>query len=137
MVHSLIVCRRVERTPEGELSIHNVLDILPVDRIPGEAGPIEIVALLRHLPPGAAECAFVVSRDPGGEVVARYPLSVVIDPGFQDRQVAVQLRSKAFPVPRGGWFTVTFEWMGAPLAVNRFAVGLRGRGAGDAPRDGG
>jgi hypothetical protein len=125
-VHALVICRKVENTPEGGLTLHNVVEILPVDRLPGDAGPIELVALVRNLPPGEGKGAFVISpAGHRGAASARFPLKVNVSEPFRARQVSLQLKVPSIPVTRGGWYEVAFEWEGAILAVNRFAIGAR------------
>ncbi len=110
----------------GEISLQNVVEILPVDSFPGEVGPLNFVAFVRNLPPGPGQGAFVL-RVPGGEEpLGRLPLDVDIPQGYGGRQVALQVRVPSLPVSGGGWFQVLFEWNGAVLAANQFAVGATG-----------
>jgi hypothetical protein len=125
-VHGLLVCRRIETTPEGELTLHNVVEVLPVDQFPADVGPLVFVALVRNLPAGSGKAAFALA--PAGrpeKAVARLPMEVQVRPEYRGRQVALQLRVPSIPVGSGGWFEVAFEWDGKPLASNRFLVGLR------------
>jgi hypothetical protein len=126
-VHGLLLCRKIETTPEGELTLHNVVEVVPVERFPSDVGPLVFVALVRNLPPGAGKAAFTLS--PAGRperVLARLPMEVNVRPEYRGRQVAVQLRVPSIPVASGGWFEIGFEWEGRVLASNRFIVGERG-----------
>src|SRR5262245_17420692 len=123
-VHGLLVCRRVETSPAGDLTVHNVVEVLPVPSFPGDAGPLVFVAFVRNLPPGKGNAAFTIH--PAGRrdrVMARLPVEAHVPDGFAQRQIALQLRVPSIPVQQGGWFDVVFEWEGKPLAVNRFAIG--------------
>lgn len=125
-VHALLVCRKAVAGAGGNVGLEDVLEIVPVDALPGDAGPLTFVVFARHLPAGPGQGAFVVEAD--GEPprpVARFPLEVNVPEGYQGRQVAVQVRIPALPIARGGWYRVGFEWQGARLATNRFAVGAR------------
>ncbi|MHC5010213.1 MAG: hypothetical protein ACYTG6_04585 [Planctomycetota bacterium] len=125
VVHGLLVCRNAELAEEGRLNLQEVLEVVAVDALPGDAGPLTFVAFLRRLPPGKGEGAFTIhpagSRD---HVTARLPLDVDVPEGSGERQVALQVRVPSIPVTRGGWYDVVFEWNGRPLATNRFAIGL-------------
>jgi hypothetical protein len=129
-VHGLLVCRRVETNPGGDLTLHNVVEVVPVESFPGDAGPLVFVAFVRNLPPGKHQGAFVIH--PAGRkdrVTARLPVEATVPEGFASRQVALQLKVPSIPVQSGGWYDVLFEWEGRPLAVNRFAIGERARTA--------
>lgn len=102
----------------------------PVDKLPGEVGPLTFVAFVRNLPAGPAEAAFVLRAPPTGEEEApipaqKIPLRIDVPAGLQDRQLTLHVTAPAIPVERGGWHEIYFEWQGTPLAANRFAVGLR------------
>lgn len=125
-VHALLICRKVVAAAGGSVTLEDVLEILPVEALPGDVGPLSFVAFVRHLPAGPGRGAFVVEAV--GETpraVARAPLEINVPEGYQGRQVAVQVRMPSLPMTRGGWYQVAFEWAGARLAVNRFAVGAR------------
>jgi len=125
-VHALLVCRKVETNPEGDLTVHNVVEILSVDSFPADAGPVVFVAFVRGLPPGPGRAAFVIyPQGQRGKEVARLPIEAKVPEGLSGRQVALQLRVPKIPVQRGGWFDVVFEWGGVPVAENRFAIGAR------------
>ena len=125
-MHALLVCRKVVTSGTGNVSLEDVLEILPVAALPGDAGPLAFVAFVRNLRAGAGRGAFVVEADaPTPRVVARCPLEVNVPEGYQGRQVAVQVRLPSLPMARGGWYRLAFEWEGTRLAVNRFAVGVR------------
>jgi hypothetical protein len=128
------VCRRVETTPEGEITLHNVVEVLPVDRFPSDLGPLVFLALVRNLPPGAGRAAFALAAvGRSQKALARLPMAVDVRPEFRGRQVALQLRVPSIPVASGGWFELTFEWDGKALASNRFLVGERGKDARPGP----
>lgn len=125
-VHALLVCRKAEAAASGELTLHDVLEILAVDTLPGEAGPVTFVALVRNLPEGPDKGAFVVRAPaPQSADLARCPLEVQVPKGYAGRQVALQVRLPSLPVARGGWYELHFEWAGQVLAASRFAVGAR------------
>lgn len=126
VVHALLVCRKAQAGPTGELSLEDVLEILPVPGLPGDVGPVTFVALVRNLPEGPGRGAFVV-RTPAPERrdIARCPLELTVPAGYAGRQVALQVRLPSLPVARGGWYELLFEWAGKTLAENRFAVGAR------------
>ncbi len=108
------------------MTLENVLEVIALDALPGDAGPLTFVAFLRNVPPGPAKAAFVIrSAADGGPEFARLPLESNVPEGFARRQLALQIRLPKLPVTQGGWFEVVFEWEGAPLARTRFAVGAR------------
>ena len=130
VVHALLVCRAVSAEAQGEISIENVVEVVPVDKVPGEIGPLTFVAMVRNLPPGPAQAAFLLRPPPGPEGDAplpaqKIPLQLDVPAGLQDRQLALHVTAPAIPVSRGGWYEIYFEWQGTPLAANRFAVGVR------------
>ena len=114
------------------MNLEDVLEVVAVDELPGDAGPLAFVAFVRGIPAGAGKFAFVIqpagSRD---HITARLPLEVQVPEAFANRQVAVQVRVPSIPVSHGGWYDLMFEWEGKPLAANRFAIGQRGGGAED------
>lgn len=125
-VHALLVCRKVHTSADGHVGLEDVLEIVAAEKLPGDVGPLCFVAFVRNLPSGPGRCAFSVSTaPPQARDLMRLPLEVNIPAGYQGRQVALQVRVPALPLPRGGWFEVGFEWDGKPLAANRFAVGTR------------
>jgi hypothetical protein len=126
VVHALLVCRRAEAGPTGELNLEDVLEILPVAALPGDAGPVTFLALVRNLPEGPGRGAFLV-RTPAPERrdIARCPLKVTVPAGYAGRQVALQVRLPSLPVALGGWYELLFEWGGTTVAETRFAVGAR------------
>lgn len=131
VVHALLVCRKAEASATGEVNLQDVLEILPVDTLPGEAGPVTFVALVRNLPEGPGKGAFVVRAPAPLHVeLARCPLQVQVPKGYAGRQVALQVRLPSLPVALGGWYELLFEWSGEVLAANRFAVGARSAGGG-------
>ncbi|MDA1195280.1 MAG: hypothetical protein O2894_08850 [Planctomycetota bacterium] len=130
VVHALLACRALDAQGDGGISLQNVIEVVPVAALPGDAGPLILVALVRNLPPGPGEGAFVL-RPPAGEPdepplpAQRLPIRVDVPAGLGDRQLALHVRLPHVPVSRGGWHEFHFEWEGAPLAANRFAVGIR------------
>ncbi len=125
-VHALLVCRKAEMSPAGQLRIEDVLEILPVAALPGDVGPLTLLALVRNLPSGPGRGAFLVEAEgPPARDVARCPIEVEIPAAYGGRQVALQVRLPSLPIARGGWYEVTLEWEGLRLASNRFAVGAR------------
>jgi hypothetical protein len=126
IVHALLVCRGVEADERGEVTIQNVLEVLPVEEVPTEVGPLTFLALVRNLPQGAGSGAFLL-RPQGAETApARLPIEVEVPAGYAGRQIALQVRVPTLPIGTGGWFEVEFEWAGEVLATNRFAVGVKG-----------
>lgn len=126
IVHALLVCRGAEAGEGGEISIHNVLELIAVDEVPGDVGPITIVAFVRNLPQGEGTGAFLLRPEADEAPQARLPLEVNVPAGYGGRQVALQVQLPSLPVGSGGWFEFGFEWDGEVLATNRFAVGVRG-----------
>jgi len=125
IVHALLVCRGLDTSAEGEISLQNVVEIVPVDKVPADIGPLTFVAFVRNLPKGPGQGAFVL-RSPGREeALGRLPLEMDVPAGLEARQVALQVTVPSLPVASGGWFEVYFEWAGTPLAANRFAVGVK------------
>ena len=125
-VSALLLCRKVTVSVAGDLSLEDVVEVLPVAALPGDVGPLTFVAFVRHLPPGPGRGAFLV-RWTGAEPreLARCPVELTIPKGYEGRQVALQVRLPSLTLGRGGWYEVAFEWEGRTLAVNRFAVGVR------------
>ncbi len=109
----------------GGISIQNVLEVLPVEQVPGEVGPLTFLVLVRHLPQGPGRGAFLLRPAGQEEAQARLPVEVDVPAGYAERQVALQVQVPSMPVRSGGWFEVLFEWQGQVLAANRFAVGVK------------
>lgn len=136
VVHALLVCRSVSTSPNGDVGIEGIVEILPVDKLPGDVGPLTFLALVRNLVAGPGRGAFLVrTPGPAARDIARCPLEVTVPKGYEGRQLALQVRVPSLPVPQGGWYEVIFEWAGRALAANRFAVGARGSAAPQAPRE--
>jgi len=126
LVHALLVCRSVQVEATGEITIKNVVEVLPVEKVPSEVGPLVFLVLVRNLPAGPGQAAFLL-RPPGeAEKRGRLPLETRVPSGLAGRQVALQVTVPKLPVPCGGWFELHFEWRGQVLASTRFAVGVRG-----------
>jgi hypothetical protein len=82
-VHGLLVCRKVETNPDGDLTLHNVVEVAPVASFPGDAGPLVFVAFVRNLPPGPGKGSFLLH--PAGKKdtpLARLPITADIPPGL-------------------------------------------------------
>ncbi len=127
VVHALIFCRAVEVAERGEVSLKNVLEILPVASFPGDAGPLTIVAFVRGLPPGAGEGSFVLRAPDGeGDPLGHWRLSMEVPEAYAGRQQCIHLNVPELVVNAGGWFEVAFLWNGTELASNRFLVGATG-----------
>ena len=126
IVHALLIGRSVETDESGDLSLKNVVEVLPVDKVPGDVGPLTFVAFVRNLQPGPSAGAFVLRAPGQEEPIGRLPLEMDVPAGLAARQVALQVTVPSLPVAGGGWFELYFEWEGVPLAANRFAVGVKG-----------
>ena len=116
----------MEANDTGELTLHNVVEIVPVAEVPTEVGPLTFVALVRNLPPGPSKGAFLIRtadpESPGG----RLPFDTEVPPGLGERQMAMQITVPKLPVSQPGWFHLAFEWDGHILGENKFLVGLMG-----------
>jgi hypothetical protein len=125
VVHGLLVCRNAEIPGPGRLNLQDVLEVVALDRFPGDAGPLTFVALVRGLSAGPGRFAFTLHpRGRHEHVTAHLPGTAEVPPGSADRQLALQVRVPSIPVQRGGWYDVVFSWEGRPLASNRFAIGV-------------
>jgi hypothetical protein len=124
----LLVCRGVEATPEGGVTLRDVLEIVQVPQFPADAGPLHFVAFLRGLVPGTLEVAFRVHRegDPTA-VVAQVPMRVNVPEGVSDRQISIYGGLRKATVSHGGWYGVELVAGDRVLAKNRFAIGTRAR----------
>lgn len=132
VVHGLLVCRNADLGAEGRLDLTEVLEVVAVESMPADAGPLTFVAFVRSPAPGKSRFTFVVHpADRPDETAGRYPLDAEIPPEFVGRQVAIQMRVPSIPVTHGGWYDVHFEWEGSALATNRFAIGLKSAAAGN------
>lgn len=116
------MCRGVEIGPQGEISLQNVLEIVPLEKVPGDAGPLTFVAFVRHLPAGGGEGAFVLRAEGSAEPLGRLPLRLEVPAAGSERQLALRVTLPSVSVGGGGWFEVAFEWAGQTLATNRFAI---------------
>lgn len=108
------------------VSLHNVLEIVPVDKFPEDIGPLTFVAFVRNLPTGPGKGAFVL-RDVRGDAptLGRFELEADVPAGYVGRQIALHVNLPSVPLNVGGWFQVDFEWEGEVLGTNGFAVGAR------------
>lgn len=123
----MLVCRGIEPDDSGNLSLHNVVEIVPAPTLPGDIGPLVFVAFIRDLPPGPGEGAFLLrSTEPDAPPLGRLPLTVDVPAPYTERQVAVHVTVPSLQVSAGGWIEYAFVWNGTVLATNRFAVGVRG-----------
>lgn len=130
MVHGLIFCRAAEVAERGEVSLKNVLEILPVASFPGDAGPLTIVAFVRGLPPGPGEGSFVLrAPNSDGEPLGHWRLDMNVPDAYEGRQQCIHLKVPELVVNAGGWFEVAFLFNGTELAANRFLVGATGPSA--------
>jgi hypothetical protein len=123
-LHAVLICRDVKADERGEISLLNVVEIIPTGSLPADVGPLCFVAFVRDLPGGPGNGAFLL-RHPDGTALGRLPLEVNVPKGFEGRQLALHVKLAAMPIESGGWFEVAFEWEGAVLGTNRFAVGSR------------
>ena len=123
-VHALLVCRALDADDQGEISLQNVVEILPVDQLPSEVGPLVLVAFVRGLPAGPTRAAFVLSP-PGDAPPGKLPLDLDVPAAYGDRQLALHVRIPTLPVATGGWYEIAFVWNDVALARTRFAVGRR------------
>ena len=126
LVHALLVCRAVEQDEQGHLSIREVLEIIAVDEMPADVGPLTFVAFVRGLPPGEQTCSFVLY--PAGnheQEVARADLKAEVTELHTSRQMVLRVEMPSLPLQAGGMFDVVFKVNDRPLAMNRFAVGAR------------
>lgn len=111
------------------MNLEDVLEIVAIDEMPGDAGPLAFVAFVRNIPAGEGKFAFVIHPPQTEEpVAARLPLEVKIPAAIATRQIAVQMRVPSFPVAQPGWYHLVLEWEGKPIAENRFAIGQRSAG---------
>ena len=115
----------METNATGEISIQNVMEILPVEALPAEVGPITFLALVRNLPQGPAKGAFLIQDPDGEEASGRLPFEAEVPAGAADRQIAVQVTVPKLPVKQAGWVHFGLEWDGTLLGANRFLVGVR------------
>ena len=127
VLHALLICRGIEANETGELTLHNVVEIVPVEEVPTEVGPLTFVALLRNLPPGPSKGSFVISTGDPDEPGGRLPFEAEIPAGVGERQMAMQITVPKLPVSRPGWFHLGFEWDGQILGENKFLVGMVGK----------
>ena len=124
VLHAVLICRDVKADERGEISLLNVVEILPTDTLPADIGPLCFVAFVRNLPAGQGAGAFLL-RHPYGTPLGRLPLDVNVPAGLEGRQLALHVKLASMPIEAGGWFEVAFEWDGALLGTNRFAIGSR------------
>lgn len=126
IVHALLVCRRVEPDEAGNVSLHNVVEILPATSLPGDIGPLTFVAFVRNLPAGPGQGAFVLRpANPEDPALGRLPLELEVPAVFGNRQIALHVTVPSLRISAGGWIEYAFTWNGETLAANRFAVGVR------------
>ncbi|MDJ0975571.1 MAG: hypothetical protein QNJ98_14005 [Planctomycetota bacterium] len=125
VVHALVFCRDIELGKRGEVTLKNVLEVLPVESFPSDAGPLTIVAFVRDLPVGTGEGAFVL-RAPGseGEPLGAWRLEMEVQEAHQGRQQCINLQVPKLVVNEAGWYEVAFFYNERELASNRFLVGV-------------
>ena len=126
-VEGLLVCRSVENSPSGGITVRDVLDIVPVAGFPGEAGPLAFAAFVRPARAGEAGISFRIHPVMDASVtVASLPGKLTIAKGFEGRQTVIYSGFKSLTVKQGGWYGVEFRVGERVLARTRFAVGARG-----------
>ncbi len=127
VVHALVFCRDIELGERGEVTLKNVIEVLPVGSFPSDAGPLTIAAFVRGLPVGPGKGAFVL-RAPGGlgEPLGQWRLDMNVPEAYAGRQQCIHLKVPELVVNQGGWFEVAFLYNDAELAANRFLVGALG-----------
>ncbi len=112
---------------QGRIDLESVLEVVALEALPGDAGPLTFIAFVRGVTPGKRECAFRLHPAGNAEhLTARMPLSIDVPAAYDGRQVVLQARIQSIPVTRGGWFDLILEWEGQDLAQNRFAIGVAG-----------
>ncbi len=126
-VEGLLVCRSVENSPSGGITVRDVLDIVPVAGFPGEAGPLAFAAFVRPARAGEAGISFRIHPVANASVtVASLPGKLTIAKGYEGRQTVIYSGFKSLTVKQGGWYGVEFRVGERVLARTRFAVGARG-----------
>jgi hypothetical protein len=126
-VEGLLVCRSVEGTVSGGVTVRDVLDIVALPSFPGDAGPLSFVAFVRATRPGEANVSFRVHPIADESVtIANLPGRLTVSAGYEGRQTAIHTGFKSLTVKHGGWFGVEFRVGERVLARSRFAIGARG-----------
>lgn len=138
-VHALLVCREVQTSKSGGVTVRDVLDIVPVLGFPGDAGPLSFAAFVRANRAGEAEVSFrLYPMSEPETTLATLPGRLRIAKGYEGRQNVIGAGFKTLKVQGGGWFGVEFRVGETVLARTRFAIGTMqgpklGGGTGDAP----
>src|SRR5262245_46121589 len=126
-VEGLLVCRAVEGSASGGVTVRDVLDIVAVPSFPAEAGPLTFAAFARPLRAGEANGSFRIH--PGQDesaTIANLPGRLTVAKGYEGRQTVIHSGFKTLTVKHGGWFGVEFRLGERVLARTRFAIGARG-----------
>ncbi len=123
-VHALLVCREVQTSKAGGVTVRDVLDIVPVLGFPGDAGPLSFAAFVRANRAGEAEVSFRLYPMSSPETtLATLPGRLRIAKGYEGRQNVIGAGFKSLKVQAGGWFGVDFRVGETVLARTRFAIG--------------
>ena len=102
------------------------MEIVPVEELPTEVGPLTFVAFVRNLPAGPSKGAFLLGTSGPEGQKGRLPFEAEIPAGIGDRQMSMQITVPKLPISTAGWVHIAFEWDGTVLGENRFLVGLMG-----------
>ncbi len=123
-VHALLVCREIQAGKTGGVSVREVLDIVPVLQLPGDAGPLTFAAFVRAHRAGEAKVSFRIFPlgDPSVTLVD-LPGRLVVQKGYEGRQNVIAAGFKSLTVKAGGWFGVDFRVGETVLATTRFLIG--------------
>ena len=123
-VHALLVCREVQTSKSGGVTVRDVLDIVPVLGFPGDAGPLSFAAFVRANRAGEADVSFRLYPISSPETtLATLPGRLRIAKGYEGRQNVIGAGFKSLKVQAGGWFGVEFRVGETVLARTRFAIG--------------
>ena len=123
-VTALLVCREIQNTKTG-VNVREILEVVPVLQLPGEAGPLTFAAFLRSERPGEAQVSFRIHpiADPSTTLVS-LPGRLVVQKGYEGRQTVIGAGFKTLKVNAPGWFGVEFRVGEQILARTRFLVGV-------------
>ena len=123
-VHALLVCRAIESSKNGGVTVRDVVDIVPVLGFPGDAGPLSFAAFVRVHRPGEAAVSFRLYPMSSPETtLATLPGRLRVAKGYEGRQNVIGAGFKTLKVQAGGWFGVEFIVGTSVLARTRFAIG--------------
>ena len=126
-VTALLVCREIQNTKTG-VNVREVLEVVPVLQLPGEAGPLTFAAFLRSERAGEAKVSFRVHplKDPTVTLIT-LPGRLLVQKGYEGRQTVVGAGFKTLKVNQSGWYGVEFRVGETILARARFLVGVMQR----------